>query len=161
MKPFVKSNKNDFVDAEVIAEAVEYKSIRFVPLKTDGQLDLQAIHCVRDRLVSRCTAVINQIRAFYWTWHGLCAEAGEAEGCDGRCSRERGQRADTDNAQPDWHLWDEWKTVKQQVEELADKLDRSQQAMQVAAGSGRSQALAQLLRRLLNDQLTCKDRHAA
>jgi transposase len=59
VKPFVKSNKNDFVDAEAIAEAVERKNMRFVPIKTDDQLDLQAIHRVRDRLISRRTAVIN------------------------------------------------------------------------------------------------------
>jgi transposase len=64
VKPFVKSNKNDFVDAEAIAEAVDRKNMRFVPIKTDDQLDLQAIHRIRDRLVSRRTAVINQIRAF-------------------------------------------------------------------------------------------------
>jgi transposase len=64
VKPFLKSNKNDFVDAEAIAEAVERKNMRFVQIKTDDQLDLQAIHRVRDRLVSRRTAVINQIRAF-------------------------------------------------------------------------------------------------
>ncbi len=64
VKPFVKTNKNDFVDAEAIAEAVERKNMRFVPIKTDDQLDLQAIHRVRDRLISRRTAVINQIRAF-------------------------------------------------------------------------------------------------
>ena len=64
VKPFVKSNKNDFVDAEAIAEAVERKNMRFVPIKTDDQLDLQAIHRVRDRLIARRTAVINQLRAF-------------------------------------------------------------------------------------------------
>jgi type IV secretory pathway component VirB8 len=35
--------------------------MRFVPIKTDDQLDLQAIHRVRDRLITRRTAVINQI----------------------------------------------------------------------------------------------------
>jgi transposase len=64
VKPFVKSNKNDFIDAEAIAEVVERKNMRFVPIKTDDQLDLQGIHRVRDRLISRRTAVINQIRAF-------------------------------------------------------------------------------------------------
>lgn len=58
MKPFVKSNKNDFVDAEAIAEAVERKNMRLVPTKTDDQLDLQAIHRIRDRLVASRTAVI-------------------------------------------------------------------------------------------------------
>jgi transposase len=37
VKPFVKSNKNDFVDAEAIAEAVERKNMRFVPIKTDDR----------------------------------------------------------------------------------------------------------------------------
>jgi transposase len=62
VKPFVKSNKNDFIDAEAIAEAVTRQNMRFVPIKTDDQLDLQALHRVRDRLVHRRTAVINQIR---------------------------------------------------------------------------------------------------
>jgi Transposase and inactivated derivatives len=64
VKPFVKSNKNDLVDAEAIAEAVNRSNMRFVPIKTDEQLDLQALHRVRDRLMQRRTSVINQIRAF-------------------------------------------------------------------------------------------------
>ena len=64
VKPFVKSNKNDFIDAEAIAEAVVRENMRFVPIKTDDQLDLQALHRVRDRLMARRTALINQIRAF-------------------------------------------------------------------------------------------------
>jgi transposase len=64
VRPFVKSNKNDFLDAEAIAEAVSRQNMRFVPIKTDDQLDLQAIHRVRDRLVARRTSVINQLRAF-------------------------------------------------------------------------------------------------
>ena len=64
VKPFVKSNKNDFIDAEAIAEAVERENMRFVPIKTDEQLDLQALHRVRDRLMARRTSLINQIRAF-------------------------------------------------------------------------------------------------
>jgi transposase len=38
--------------------------MRFVPTKTTEQLDLQALHRVRERLVSQRTGVINQIRAF-------------------------------------------------------------------------------------------------
>src|ERR1700729_3714472 len=64
VKPFVKSNKNDFLDAEATAEAVDRQNMRFVPIKTDDQLDLQAMHCVRDRLVARRTSVINQLRTF-------------------------------------------------------------------------------------------------
>ena len=64
MKPFVKSRKNDYVDAEAIPEAVQRPTMRFVPIKTEDQLDLQALHRVRDRLVDRRTGVINQLRAF-------------------------------------------------------------------------------------------------
>ncbi|MCU1253148.1 MAG: Mobile element protein [Edaphobacter sp.] len=64
VKPFVKSNKNDFIDDEAIAEAVDRENMRFVPIKTDDQLDLQALHRVRDRLMARRTSLINQIRAF-------------------------------------------------------------------------------------------------
>ena len=38
--------------------------MRFVPIKTEDQLDLQALHRVRDRLIERRTSVINQLRAF-------------------------------------------------------------------------------------------------
>jgi len=49
VKPFVKSKRNDFLDAEAIAEAVARQNMRFVPIKIDDQLDLQAIHRVRYR----------------------------------------------------------------------------------------------------------------
>jgi transposase len=49
---------------EAIAEAVDRQNMRFVPIKTDDQLDLQAVHRMRDRFISRPTAVINQLRAF-------------------------------------------------------------------------------------------------
>ena len=62
VKPFVKTNKNDFIDAEAIAEAVGRPSMRFVPIKSDDQLDMQSLHRVRERWVMRRTAVINQIR---------------------------------------------------------------------------------------------------
>jgi transposase len=64
VRPFVKSHKNDYIDAEAIAEAVQRPSMHFVPLKSEVQLDQQALHRVRDRLVRRRTATINQIRAF-------------------------------------------------------------------------------------------------
>lgn len=63
VKPFVKTNKNDTRDAEAIAEAVRRPTMRFVPLKSEAQLDLQAVHRVRQRLVGRRTALINQLRA--------------------------------------------------------------------------------------------------
>ena len=63
-KPFVKGQKNDYNDAEAIAEAALRPNLRCVREKSQDQLDLQALHRVRARLVSRRTATINQIRAF-------------------------------------------------------------------------------------------------
>ena len=64
VKAFLKGNKNDFRDAEAIAEAVQRPTMRFVATKTAEQLDLQALHRVRSRLVSQRTAIVNEIRAF-------------------------------------------------------------------------------------------------
>ena len=47
-----------------MAEAVQRPTTRFVPAKTNEQLDLRALHRVRSRLISERTAVINQIRGF-------------------------------------------------------------------------------------------------
>lgn len=63
-KPFNKGQKNDYNDAEAIAEAAPRPNLKVVREKTRDQLDLQALHRVRARLVSRRTATINQIRAF-------------------------------------------------------------------------------------------------
>jgi transposase len=64
VRPYSKGQKNDFRDAEAIAEAVQRPTMRFVATKTTDQLDLQALHRVRERLVGQRTAIINQIRAF-------------------------------------------------------------------------------------------------
>ena len=63
-RPFAKGQKNDYNDAEAIAEAALRPNLKTVREKTQDQLDLQALHRVRSRLVSRRTATINQIRAF-------------------------------------------------------------------------------------------------
>jgi transposase len=116
VNPFVKFNKNDFRDAEAIAEAVDRKNVRFVPIKTDDQLDLQALHRVRDRLMARRTSVINQIRAFLLE-RGVVFEQSPI--------RLREQMPDVlgnaeENLAPRTRnllslLWDEWKGLEQQL----------------------------------------------
>jgi transposase len=64
VRPYSKGQKNDFRDAEAIAEAVQRPTMKFVATKTADQLDLQAMHRVRERLVSQRTGIVNQIRAF-------------------------------------------------------------------------------------------------
>src|SRR5580658_3640399 len=125
VKPFVKSNKNDFLDAEAIAEAVDRKNMRFVPIKTDDQLDLQALHCVRDRLMTRRTAVINQLRAFLLE-RGLVFAKTPAklrvalpdilENAASELTTQMRSLIDL--------LWKEWKTVENQIEGLGFDLER-------------------------------------
>mgnify|MGYP003394199992 FL=1 len=70
VKPYVKSNKNDANDAEAICEAVGRPTMRFVPIKTTAQQDLQAIHRIRSELLRQRTAKANQIRGLL-TEYGL------------------------------------------------------------------------------------------
>ena len=64
VRPYSKGQKNDFRDAEAIAEAVQRPTMKFVATKTADQLDLQALQRVRERLGGQRTGIINQIRAF-------------------------------------------------------------------------------------------------
>src|SRR3954471_11598991 len=75
VRPYSKGQKNDFRDAEAIAEAVQRPTMKFVATKTADQLDLQALHRVRERLVSQRTGIINQIRAFLLE-RGIAARQG-------------------------------------------------------------------------------------
>ena len=60
VKPFLKGHKNDYRDAEATAEAVQRPTMRFVATKTEEQLDLQALHRVRARLVAERTATVTK-----------------------------------------------------------------------------------------------------
>jgi len=125
VKPFVKSNKNDFLDAEAIAEAVTRENMRFVPIKTDEQLDLQALHRVRDRLVQRRTAIINQIRGFLLE-RGITFAKGPAnlrnhlptllEDAEQNITpRMRGLLG---------RVWQEWKQLETEIAEVSDDIER-------------------------------------
>src|SRR4249920_277960 len=125
VRPFVKSNKNDYRDAEAIAEAVERENMRFVPIKTEDQLDLQALHRVRERLVSRRTSVINQIRAFLLE-RGICFAKGPAS-----LRRQMPEILEDANAKLTARmrglldfLWQEWKHLQSQVESLSEDLEK-------------------------------------
>src|SRR5258708_901322 len=59
VRPYSKGQKNDYRDAEAIAEAVQRPTMKFVATKTADQLDLQALHRVRERFVGQRTGIIN------------------------------------------------------------------------------------------------------
>lgn len=69
VKPFVQVHKNDARDAQAIAEAAARPAMPSVAQKSVEQLDLQALHRIRERLVKEKTAISNELR-------GLLAEMG-------------------------------------------------------------------------------------
>ena|SRR2546422_338599 len=140
VRPYVRSsNKNDSLDADGIVEAVTRPTMRFVPLKTAEQLDLQAFHRVRDRLVARRTSVINQLRALLFE-RGIAVR-------QGRLHLERQLPEILEDADNDLSarmrallqgLRDEWKTleieiakVEKQIERLAADDDACQRLIEI------------------------------
>ena len=125
VKPYRKSNKNDFIDAEAIAEAVAKQNMRFAQLKTQEQLDWQAMHRVRDRLVQRRTALINEIR-------GFLLERGITFAAQPIHLRKNLPTVIEDaeqNLSPRlrWlldRLWQEWKQIEIDVEAITDEIER-------------------------------------
>jgi transposase len=125
VKPYRKSNKNDFIDAEAIAEAVTKQNMRFVQIKTQEQLDWQAMHRVRDRLVQRRTALINEIR-------GFLLERGLTFAARPIYLRKNLPTVIEDaeqNLSPHlrWlldRLWQEWKQTETEIEAITDEIER-------------------------------------
>lgn len=125
VKPFLKSNKNDFLDAEAIAEAVARQNMRFVPIKTDDQLDLQAMHRVRDRLVHRRTALINQIRGFLLE-RGIAFAKGPAHLRNNMAALLEDA---TQNITPRMRalldgVWQEWKQLEIEITAISEQIER-------------------------------------
>ena len=124
VKPFNKGQKNDYNDAEAIAEAALRPNLRTVPEKNQDQLDLQALHRVRSRLVSRRTATINQIRAFLIE-HGITVRAGLRalnNSFEAILDQRRGEisprmRGVLTGLRDDWHWLD------QRIDQLSDEIE--------------------------------------
>ena len=125
VKPYRKSNKNDFLDAEAIAEAVTKQNMRFAQIKTQDQPDWQAMHRVRDRLVQRRTALINEIRGFLLE-RGITFAAqpihlrknlpGVIEDAEQNLSPRLRWLLD--------RLWQEWKQIDSEVQAISDEIER-------------------------------------
>jgi transposase len=75
VRPYSRGQKNDFRDAEAIAEAVQRPTMKFVATKTAEQLDLQALHRVRERLVSQRTSISIRSAPSYWSVPLPCGKA--------------------------------------------------------------------------------------
>jgi len=128
VKPYRKSNKNDFIDGEAIAEAVLKENMRFVPIKTQEQLDVQALHRVRDRLVQRRTALINEIRGFLlergitFAVRSIHLRKNLAEVIEDAEQNLSGRLR--------WlleRLWQEWKQVESDIQAITEEIERISQ----------------------------------
>ena len=95
-----------------------------VPIKTEDQLDVQAFHRVRDRLISRRTAVINQLRAFLLE-RGITSPRGRGA---------LHQNMSTILADVEllfaprmsrliMNLWHEWQELDQQIEQISKEIE--------------------------------------
>lgn len=102
VKPYVKSNKNDSIDAAAIAQAVARPTMRVVEIKSAAQAELQALHRIRDRMVANRT---------HWSARcGRCASSLASRFTDSPGHRQvqsrhaafaeqRGERSDADDPQ--------------------------------------------------------------
>jgi transposase len=125
IKPYRKSNKNDFIDAEAIAEAVTKENMRFVQIKTEEQLDVQAMHRVRDRLVQRRTALINEIRGFLLE-RGITFAARPTQLRNNLLTVIEDAEQNL-SARLRWlleRLWQEWKQMEGDLKTITDEIER-------------------------------------
>ncbi len=72
VRPFVKTNKTDAADAAAIWEAAQRPDMRFVPVKTEQQQGILALHNMRNLLVKDRTAQLHQIRAVFYEFALSC-----------------------------------------------------------------------------------------
>ena len=145
VRAYLKGQKNDFRDGEGIAEAVQRPTMKFVATKTAEQLDLQALHRVRARLVGQRTGIVNQIRAFLLD-RGVAVRKGPrflrtelarilATRCDVLSPR---MVHVIEELAGDWHRLDERiKSVSSEIEALADQ-DPACERLMTVPGIGRS-----------------------
>jgi transposase len=126
VRPYGKTNKNDFVDAGAIAEAVQRSTMRFVPVKTDEQLDLQALHRARQRWIGRRTCLINQIRGFLLE-RGVTVRTGPSylRGTMVEILANPGGALSASLLSILGELWEEWT----QIDERVAKMDEQMQAL--------------------------------
>jgi transposase len=75
VKPFVKRQKNDAIDAEAICEAAQRPNMRFVAVKSEQQQAASLVFRTRDLLVRQRTQLINAIRG-HLTEYGWIAPKG-------------------------------------------------------------------------------------
>jgi transposase len=77
--PYSKGQKNDFNDAEAIAEAVQRPTMKFVATKTAEQLDLQALLALVTATVIRAAPALGPAAALLLAVAKVSAPASQSE----------------------------------------------------------------------------------
>lgn len=77
VRPYVKGNKNDFIDAAAIVEASTRPEMRFVPVKSESAQVMAICHRLREGFVAERTACMCRIGAFLLEF-GLSLPKGHA-----------------------------------------------------------------------------------
>jgi transposase len=123
VKPYVKSNKNDILDAEAIAEAVTRPTMRFVPLKKLEQQDIQSLHRARERLVKSRTALINEMRGLLGEY-GIVLPKGRNKFRQQIVEKlsEESQKLSSLSIELFWNLYEELVEIEQRVAYYEEKL---------------------------------------
>ena len=124
VRPYLKSNKNDSLDAEAIAEAVSRPTMRFVALKRCDQVDTQALHRVRDRVMYGRTRLICQMRSFCLEY-GIAIRTGAGVF---KIDLPRVLGDESNDLTPAmrkllWELWEEFKSVEQRLAQVSKQIE--------------------------------------
>jgi len=127
VKPFVKSNKNDAIDAEAIAEAAQRPSMRFVPVKEVWQQELQHLHRIRRQMVKQRTALRNEIRGIALEY-GVAISPGEK-----RLREAMAQLREDESLPPVLRRWVE--RVREQEQSLGQSIDELDRELERIAES--------------------------
>ena len=116
VKAYVKSPKHDARDAEAICEAVTRPTMRFVPIKRVEPQDLQALHRIRERLITARTALVHEIRGLL-NEYGIVLPPSMA-----KCRALIVDKLETDQAKLTtlstevfWHLYDAFLAVEKRL----------------------------------------------
>ena len=125
VRPFVKGQKNDYNDAEAIAEAALRPNMRTVREKSQGDLDLQACHRIRSRLVSRRTATVNQIKAFLIE-QGIAVRAGirALKNSIFEILRNREEELSPRMVQLITGLYEDWLWLDERIEQVTGEIEK-------------------------------------
>lgn len=125
VRPFIKGQKNDYNDAEAIAEAALRPNMRSVREKTQAELDLQACHRIRSRLVSRRTATVNQIRAFLIE-QGIAVRAGirALKNSIFEILRNREEELSTRMVKLITGLYEDWLWLDERIEQVTGEIEK-------------------------------------